>query len=291
MDHSVKCVFTVDVEDWFHILDTPATPDISIWHDLPSRVEINFRRLLDLLSHEGRHVTCFFLGWVAERFPHLVREAIAGGHEVASHGFSHRLAYRMTRAEFRGDALRTRLLLEDIGGARVIGYRAAGFSSTKATPWFFDELCSCGYLYDSSVFPARRAHGGNPDSPLQPYFAVNGQLIELPLSVAQAGPLRLCFFGGGYLRFFHYSLIRHMARRVIESGAPLVFYIHPRDLDVHQPRLPMSLFRRFKSYVNLSTAESKVRNILRDFPVTTCSDFLFTSDTEFECASEFTLQE
>ncbi|MFZ0744437.1 MAG: polysaccharide deacetylase family protein [Terracidiphilus sp.] len=245
-------------------------------------MEKNFRRLLDLFSEEGKQVTCFFLGWIAERFPQLVREAVARGHEIASHGYSHQLVYKMTQTQFRADAMRARLLLEDISGTRVIGYRAAGFSSTEATPWFFDEVCSCGYLYDSSVFPARRGHGGSPNSPLRPHFVVAGRLVELPASVAEIGPARICFFGGGYLRFFHYSIIRHMGRRQMANGAPLIFYIHPREIDVDHPRIPMSLGRRFKSYVNLRPTEMKIRGIIREFPVTTCSDFLFGAKSEVE---------
>jgi len=282
MQTKEKCVFSVDVEDWFHILDVPAAPDMFSWAALPSRVEENFRRLLDLFSEERKQVTCFFLGWIAERFPHLVREAVARGHEIASHGYSHQLVYKMTQRQFRADALRARLLLEDISGTRVLGYRAPGFSSTEATPWFFDEVCSCGYLYDSSVFPARRGHGGNPNSPLRPYFAVDGRLVELPVSVAEIGPSRICFFGGGYLRFFHYSIIRHMGKRQMANGDPLIFYIHPREIDVDHPRIPMSAGRRFKSYVNLRQTEMKIRRILREFPVTTCNEFLFGTELKVD---------
>lgn len=283
MHRAAKCVFSVDVEDWFHILDVPAAPDIASWSELPSRVEKNFRRLLEIFREEGKQVTCFFLGWIAERFPHLVREAVADGHEIASHGYSHQLVYKMTQKQFHADALRARLLLEDISGTRVIGYRAAGFSSTAATPWLLDEVCACGYLYDSSVFPARRGHGGSPDSPLQPFRAAAGRLVELPASVAEIGPLRICFFGGGYLRLFHYSIIRHMGKRQMAGGTPLMFYIHPREIDVEHPRIPMPLVRRFKSYVNLSPTEMKIRRIMRDFPVTTCSDFLFGTEPEVNC--------
>lgn len=278
MQNAQKCIFSVDVEDWFHILDVPAAPDIAYWPSLPSRVEANFFRLLDLFSEEGRQVTCFFVGWVAEHFPHLVREAVARGHEIASHGYAHRLVYEMTKSEFRADALRARMLLEDISGTPVIGYRAAGFSSTEATPWFFDEVSTCGYQYDSSVFPARRGHGGNPKSPLRTYFAASGRLIEIPASVAQLGPTRICFFGGGYLRLFHYSIIRHMGRRLMAEGTPLMFYIHPREIDPCHPRIPMPYRRRFKSYVNMQSTEAKVRRIIHDFPVTTCRDFLFPTD-------------
>ncbi len=275
-----QCIFSVDVEDWFHILDVPTAPDISSWSTLPSRVETNFLRLLDLFSERRRSVTCFFLGWIAERFPHLVREAVARGHEIASHGYAHQLAYTMTRSEFRADAIRSRLLLEDISGTSVIGYRAPGFSSTEAIPWFFDELCASGYLYDSSVFPARRAHGGNPNSRPGPHFVAGGSLIELPVTVSEFGPARMCFFGGGYLRLFPYRIIRHMSRRVLAGGAPVVFYIHPREIDPHHPRIPMPYRRRFKSYVNLHATEKKIRSIIRDFPVTTCRNFLFGATSE-----------
>jgi polysaccharide deacetylase family protein (PEP-CTERM system associated) len=280
MQNTGQCIFSVDVEDWFHILDVASAPDISAWPTLPSRVEANFRRLLDLFSEQGRQVTCFFVGWIAERFPHLVREAVARGHEIASHGYAHRLAYRMTRQEFRADAQRSRLLLEDISGRRVLGYRAAGFSSTSATPWFFAELCAAGYLYDSSVFPARRGHGGNPNSLLRPHFVEGAQLIEFPATVAEVGPARMCFFGGGYLRLFPYSVIRHMSKRLLDQGAPVMFYIHPREIDPAHPRIPMSYQRRFRSYVNLHTTEGKIRDIIREFPVTTCRDFLFGSSSE-----------
>jgi polysaccharide deacetylase family protein (PEP-CTERM system associated) len=281
MQKSRQCIFSVDVEDWFHILDVPAAPEINSWSTLPSRVEANFRRLLDLFSEEKKQVTCFFVGWIAERFPHLVREAVTRGHEIASHGYAHRLAYSMTRNEFRADAVRSRLLLEDISGKPVIGYRAPGFSSSAAIPWFFPELCAAGYRYDSSVFPARHGHGGNPESPLRPHFVADETMIELPASVAEFGPTRICFFGGGYLRLFPYSIIRHMGRKLMNAGSPLIFYIHPREIDPHHPRIPMSYKRRFKSYVNLHTTETKVRHICRDFPVTTCSDFLFGAASEW----------
>jgi len=279
MKMSQQCIFSIDVEDWFHILDVSDAPDMDGWARLPSRVEANFEHLLDLLSEQGKHVTCFFLGWVAERFPHLVRDAVARGHEIASHGYAHRLAYRMTRAEFRADVLRSRLLLEDISGTRVMGYRAPGFSSNGIS-WFFTELSSCGYLYDSSVFPAHHGHGGNPTSSRRPYLTADGTLIELPISVTQFGSTRMCFFGGGYLRLFPYGVIRHMGRRLMNEGAPLIFYIHPREIDPGHPKLPMPFHRRFRSYVNLHSTEKKLRSILRDFPVTTCRDFLFGSEAE-----------
>lgn len=275
MQNLAKCAFSVDVEDWFHILDVPGAPDLSKWGSLPSRVEANFLRLLDLFSEEKKLVTCFFLGWVAERFPHLVREAAERGHEIASHGYAHRLVYEMSPKEFGDDARRARLGLEDIIGLPVIGYRAPGFSVTEATPWFFEEVSNSGYLYDSSIFPARRGHGGDRRGVLEPHSLHHGRLIEFPISQAQIGPMRICFFGGGYLRLFPYGVVRRMAKRQMDEGRSLIFYVHPREIDPQHPRIPMSLCRQFKTYVNLGTAEAKIVRIVREFPITTCRDFLF----------------
>lgn len=262
-------IFSVDVEDWFHILDVPSAPAISEWAGLPSHVEKNFRKLLDIFSELNVQVTCFFLGWVGERYPHLVKEAVARGHEIASHGYGHRLVFQQTHEQFFEDVRRARLLLEDIAGAQVLGYRAPGFSTTEETPWFFDTLVKAGYQYDSSVFPAVRGHGGIRDGRRDPHRLAEDDLVEFPITVAEMMGKRICFFGGGYLRLFPYWLIRKKAQEVLAEGRPVVFYIHPREIDPQHPRLPMSRKRTFKSYVNLDTTEWKVRRVLQDFPVTT----------------------
>ena len=263
-------IFSVDVEDWFHILDVPSAPPISEWASLPSRVEMNFTRLLDLFDEKNVSVTCFFLGWVGEKFPHLVKEAASRGHEVASHGYGHRLVFEQTRQEFAADVRRARVLLEDIVGAPVRGYRAPGFSTTEQTPWFFDVLAEAGHEYDSSVFPAPRGHGGLRGGRREPHhLGADDKLTEVPITVADLMGKPMCFFGGGYLRLFPYWLIRRMSKRVLAEGRPVVFYVHPREIDPSHPRLPMSRKRSFKSYVNLETTESKIRHILQDFPVTT----------------------
>lgn len=267
-------IFSVDVEDWFHILDDPSVPTMDQWAGLPSRVEKNFSKLLDIFSENNAQVTCFFLGWVAERFPHLVKEAADRGHEVASHGYGHRLVYEQGRDAFYEDVRGTRLLLEDMAGVEVVGYRAPGFSTTNETPWFFDTLAEAGYQYDSSVFPAQRGHGGMPDGHREPYRVGEAQLLEVPITVIGVMGKPTCFFGGGYLRLFPYWLIRSMAHRVLREGRPVVFYVHPREIDPAHPRLAMSQIRRFKSYVNLDTTEGKLRRILQDFPVTTFKNIL-----------------
>jgi polysaccharide deacetylase family protein (PEP-CTERM system associated) len=262
-------VFSVDVEDWFHILDVPSAPALSEWSRLPSRVEKNFTQLLDLFSEHRVQVTCFVLGWIGEQFPHLVKEAFERGHEIASHGYGHRLVYEQSRDEFSEDIRRARLVLEDIVGVPVVGYRAPGFSSTADTPWFFDALAEEGYQYDSSIFPAHRTHGGIPDGRRDPY-RVNGEgILEMPVTVADFLGRGMCFFGGGYLRFFPYWLIHRKVNEVLAEGRPVVFYIHPREIDPTHPRLPMKPSRAFKSYVNLESTEPKIRRILQDFPVTT----------------------
>lgn len=165
---------------------------------------------------------------------------------------------------------RARLLLEDIAGVPVTGYRAPGFSTTSETPWFFDTLAEAGYQYDSSVFPAPRGHGGMRDGRRDPHRIGNGHgILELPITVATLLGKPMCFFGGGYLRLFPYWLIRKMAQQVLAEDRPVVFYIHPREIDPAHPRVPMNRLRQFKCYVNLETTESKVRRILNDFPVTT----------------------
>ena len=264
------CIFSVDVEDWFHILDIPGGPPLAAWNSLPSRVEANFERLLDLFSRHDATVTCFFLGWVGERFPHLVKEAVRRGHEIASHGYAHRLVYEMSREEFAEDARRSRKLLEDLAGVPVLGYRSAGFSVTEKSPWFFEALAGAGYQYDSSVFPGNRGHGGMASSPRAPHqVGQDGSgILEFPISVADVLGKPFCFFGGGYLRLFPYALIQRMTRRVLNEDRPVVFYIHPREIDPEHPRLPMGLVRRFKSYVNLQSTETKLDRILTDFPVT-----------------------
>jgi polysaccharide deacetylase family protein (PEP-CTERM system associated) len=208
----MKCIFSIDVEDWFHILDLPSTPELQTWDSLPSHVEKNFTILLDLFDRAQIHGTCFFLGWVAERYPRLVREASARGHEIASHGYGHRLVYEMTEEEFLKDALKSKKIVEDITGKPVIGFRSAGFSTTESTPWYFDKLIEAGYRYDSSVFPAPRGHGGWRTNHLAPYRigGSNGQIVEFPISVARFMGRSFCFFGGGYLRLFPYFLIKKM---------------------------------------------------------------------------------
>jgi polysaccharide deacetylase family protein (PEP-CTERM system associated) len=182
----------------------------------------------------------------------------------------------MTRARFLEDVRRARVLLEDVAGCPVRGYRSPGFSVIDRTPWFFDALVEAGYGYDSSVFPAARGHGGIPRGRREPHVVAGagGDLVEFPITVTDLWRKPLCFFGGGYLRVFPYRLIRRMGRRVLAGGRPVIFYVHPREVDPAHPRLPMGWRRRFKTYVNLRGTEAKIARILDDFPIITFADFL-----------------
>lgn len=271
----MKSIFTIDVEDWFHILDVPSAPDISKWDALPSRVEKNFLRLLDILDERNTHATCFFLGWVAQRFPHLVREAVSRGHEAASHSFAHRLVFEMTPAQFMQDVVRAKKAIEDAGGQEVWGYRAPGFSVTEQTPWFFEKLAEAGYRYDSSVFPAPRGHGGLENGLYAPYRpSAASEFVEFPISIEPILGKPMCFFGGGYLRFFPYPLVTRMSRRVLKQDRPVIFYVHPREIDPAHPRIEMKWNRKFMSYVNLRGTEGKIRKLISEFPMNTFREYL-----------------
>jgi polysaccharide deacetylase family protein (PEP-CTERM system associated) len=182
----------------------------------------------------------------------------------------------MTPQEFLDDALRSKRLLEDLTGRPVLGFRSSGFSVTERTPWFFEMLMKAGYRYDSSIFPAPREHGGFSGGRLAPYRVTGSHsaLIEFPVTVRRVWGKPVCFFGGGYLRVFPYFLIHRMTLRVLEEGRPVIFYVHPREIDPSHPRLPMGFARRFKSYVNLETTEGKIRKLASAFKLTTFERFV-----------------
>lgn len=271
-----KCVFTLDVEDWFHILDLPSTPKLEAWGSLRSDVEKNTRRMLAIFREHDAKCTLFFLAWVVERWPQLLREAIADGHEIASHGYAHELVYTITRERFSADIRKAKDIIEQAGGVEVKGYRCPGFSVTTETPWFFDEVRAAGYTYDSSVFPGQRGHGGLPNAKPVPHVIAtsHGPLVEFPISLARAFGRPMYFFGGGYLRFFPYWLIKTKVEQVLAEDRPAIVYLHPREIDPDQPRLPMGFKRRFMTYTGLRTTEPKMRALFRDFTFTTFAQLM-----------------
>ena len=255
---------TIDVEDWFHILDVNTAPDFAEWNSFPSHIEKNLHDLLDLLGESGARATLFVLGWVAQRFPGVLREAAGMGHELASHGFSHEIVTGLSRSAFGEDIRAAKDAIENATGVRVSGYRAPGFSITAQTPWAFEEIVEAGYTFDSSVFPASHGHGGMPGSPRHPWIlrTSSGSLVEMPISVADTPFGPQCFFGGGYLRLFPMWIVHVMANQLRNQGRGVIWYIHPREIDPDHPRLEMSAKRRFRSYFNLHSTRPKLRSVL-----------------------------
>jgi polysaccharide deacetylase family protein (PEP-CTERM system associated) len=223
-------------------------------------------RILELLASTGTHATFFTLGWIAERYPQIVRAIVAGGHELASHGYGHERASDLSAAAFRSDVDRARKLLEDIAGTAVLGYRAPSFSIGSGNLWAFDELASAGYRYSSSIYPIRHDHYGMPDAPR---FAhrVAGGLLEVPVTTLRLGQRNLPSSGGGYFRLLPYALSRWMIGRVNrQDRQSAVFYFHPWEIDPGQPRITgIDARTRFRHYVNIPRTEGRLQRLLADF--------------------------
>lgn len=275
-NHKILSCLTVDVEDWFHILDSPAVPRIDAWSSLESRVERNVNALLELFDSYSVKATFFWLGWIAERHKNLVRKCMEAGHEIACHGYAHVLAYEVGPDGFREDILRARNTIEDITGEPVRGFRAPGFGITKKAPWAFDIISEAGYQYDSSVFPATHGHGGLSGSPLGLYFIEthNSHLLEIPMSIIKIFRHRTSFFGGGYLRLANISMIKWGIKKLYSAGQPLIVYVHPREIDPGHPRLPLSLLRQFKCYVNLKSTKPKLKWLCERYSFCTLLDMV-----------------
>ena len=257
---------TVDVEDYFQVSALAPYIPREEWASRACRVEHNLQRILAMFEEHGARATFFTLGWIAERYPHLVREIVARGHELASHGYGHERASDLDEARFLEDVRRAKLMLEDVAGVEVRGYRAPRFSIGSANLWAFDTLARAGYRYSSSVYPIAHDHYGMPDSPRFAY-RVNEQLLEIPATTLRMVGRNLPSSGGGYFRLLPYAVSRWMLQRVnAVDGEPAVFYFHPWEIDPDQPRLDgIDARTRFRHYVNLSRMEAKLRLLLADF--------------------------
>jgi polysaccharide deacetylase family protein (PEP-CTERM system associated) len=257
---------TVDVEDYFQVSALAPYISRSDWERIPCRVERNVETILALLAESGAQATFFTLGWIAERYPALVRQVVAAGHELASHGYGHLRIHEQTRAAFAQDIQRAKALLEDLAGTEVRGYRAPSFSIGRKTLWAFDCIAEAGYRYSSSVYPVRHDLYGMPEAPRFPYQPRQG-LLEIPVSTAQVLKRNLPAGGGGYFRLLPYSVSRALIRRVNRTERrSAVFYFHPWELDPGQPRVPgTSVKTRFRHYLNLHRTQPRLRRLLRDF--------------------------
>ncbi|HHH46771.1 MAG TPA: DUF3473 domain-containing protein [Thiotrichales bacterium] len=268
-EHGRICnAMSIDVEDYFHVAAFDGCIDPGSWERLEHRVRENTARVLALLRESGARATFFVLGWVAERYPELVRDIVAGGHEIACHGYMHRKATEQSREEFREDVHRAKGVLEDIAGREVIGYRAPTYSIGQDNPWAYEILESLGFRYSSSIYPVRHDLYGVPDAPRYPHYVQDGGLIEIPISTLRVRGRNLPCGGGGYFRLLPYFYTRLACRHINHrERKPYNFYFHPWEIDPEQPRIGGApLKSRFRHYTNLSRMERKLRRLFASCP-------------------------
>lgn len=257
---------TIDVEDYFQV--SAFAPHIarSEWNTRECRVERNVNRILEMLANHNTKATFFTLGWIAERYPQLVRDIAQQGHEVASHGYGHERASDLTEEAFFTDIDLAKVLLEDLTGAQVKGYRAPSFSIGAGNLWAYDCLARAGYRYSSSIYPIAHDHYGMPDAPRFAHEARPG-LLEFPITTLRVMGRNLPSSGGGYFRLLPYAWSRWMLNRVNRvDGESGIFYFHPWEIDTEQPRIAgISRKTRFRHYVNIDLVEARLNQLLRDF--------------------------
>ena len=254
---------TFDIEDWFHILDHPETANPSSWNKFESRIDHGICLILDLMDKHELKATFFCLGWIAEKHPHIIKRIDAAGHHIGTHSYYHQLAYEQTEDEYRKDLSDSIKILSDLTGKEIDAYRAPGFSIKESNLWAFDVMAEEGIKYDSSVFPANRAHGGLPqfttDQPCKVITKKGYEIIELPMNTASLLGQKIVFSGGGYFRL----LPGWYLRKLFKSQDYVMTYFHPRDFDTGQPLIQgLSVFRKFKSYTGIPAALEKLEKTI-----------------------------
>jgi len=269
--------FCIDLEEWFHVCDVE-TPyqDPATWSEAPSCVEKDTEVLLSLLDEVDTKATFLSMGWLAEKYPELIKRISDLGHEIGCHGYYHRLVYEQKPEEFREEISTARKILEDVSGQQVTCFRAPGFSITSDCFWAYPILVEEGYEIDVSIVPASRDHGGVKDFSPVPFVMETdaGALKIFPVSVMQFAGRTIPFSGGGYLRLFPLRMIHYGFRQTHRRGLPVMAYIHPREINPTQPRLDLPLLKRFKYYVGLESCERKLRSLLHTYRFGTVSDVL-----------------
>lgn len=266
-ENRITNALTVDVEDYFQVSAFEPHIRRSDWETVPCRIERNMDRILDIFGESGVRATFFTLGWIAERYPHLIRRLVNEGHELASHGYEHVRVVNHSPEDFRADVTRTKKLLEDLSGVEVQGYRAASYSIGEKNLWALDVLHDAGYQYSSSIYPIKHDLYGMPNAPRFAFRLKPDGILEIPVTTVSLGGRKLPCGGGGYFRLFPYSLSRWAIRRVNEQDQQAcLFYFHPWEIDPEQPRqsgLPVKT--RFRHYLNLKRTEDRLRRLLSDF--------------------------
>jgi polysaccharide deacetylase family protein (PEP-CTERM system associated) len=264
----MKNAITIDLEDYYQVSAFANDVGVDQWDSFASRIEMNAARLLSILDELGVKATFFTLGWVARKYPKLVREIADRRHEIACHSNVHRSVNAMTSDEFRDDTLQSKRLLEDVAGERVYGYRAPSFSITRNSLWAFEILAELGFSYDSSIFPIKHPNYGWPRAPRFPFTikTASGSIMEFPMPTLEMAGLRAPLGGGAYLRLLPYWYTRWGLRHINNSeDRPACIYVHPWELDSEQPRMTGSISAQLRHYFGLRRAELKFRRLLRDF--------------------------
>ena len=262
----IENALTIDVEDYFQVSAMAPYIRRADWDRCECRVEHNIDRILQLLAAKNTHATFFTLGWIAERYPDMVRRIVREGHELASHGYGHQRVSDLTEAEFFDDITRSKGLLEDLGGQAVWGYRAPSFSIGANNLWALDTLQRAGYRYSSSIYPVKHDHYGMPNAPRFAY-ETRGGMMEVPPTTLRMFNRNLPSSGGGYFRLMPYALSRWMLQQVNKQDEQsAIFYFHPWEIDPGQPRVAgIDLKTRFRQYVNIGRTEQRLARLLDDF--------------------------
>lgn len=255
-----------DVEEYFQVANFVEAIPRASWDEIPRRAADATRGILDLLDRHEARATFFTLGWLAEKEPDLVREIVRRGHELASHGWEHRLVYELGPDGFRDELRRSKAVLEDLSGQPVVGYRASNFSITAETPWALEILLEEGYRYDSSIFPVKHPRYGIPGAQRFPHLLDVGgdSLVEIPLTTLRILGRNVPVAGGAYLRLFPLGLIRRGLAAANRAGQPGIVYLHPWEFDPEQPRVRTSVTRRLRHYTNLSKTAMKLGSLLAE---------------------------
>ena len=267
MNANIINAMSVDVEDYFQVSAFEKHISRNDWDAMQCRVDGNTHRILDIFASNNVHATFFTLGWVAKRYPELVKRIVSEGHELASHGFSHMRVMQQTPQEFREDIVSAKKLLEDISGVEIKGYRAPSYSIGKKNLWALDILYETGHRYSSSIYPIKHDLYGIPGAPRFVHHYCDGKLLEIPITTIQLWGKTIPCGGGGFFRLYPYSLSKWAIRRVNNiDQKPAVFYFHPWEIDPQQPRQTQANMKsKFRHYLNLERMEARIIRMLTDF--------------------------
>ena len=273
-------ILTIDLEDWFQVSNLDDHISRDAWSHCEFRLRTNATRMLEMLDAAGARATFFVLGWNAEKCPALLREIAQAGHEIASHGYEHRLIYDMTPSRFRDDLRRSVDAIEDAAEVVVRGHRAASFSLTESCLWALEVLAAEGFTYDSSMFPIRHDRYGVSRRWMEGRDIVtdSGSIVEAPITVCPIMGVNLPFAGGGYFRMLPYGVVKRLTRFVNDAGRRVVFYFHPWEIDSGIPRYKLGFMKSVRSYCNIPSNARKLGMLLKDFNFMSVSDALRQDD-------------